>query len=121
MKINIKVAGFELTPSLGVYIENKLSNLSKLIKRFDKEGAAELWLDISRTTRHHRKGGVFRAEADLRLPKKILRAQKEAGDIRAAIDVVKDMLRLEIDKYKTRLGKIRRTKTAYPVGNGEKI
>ena len=112
MKINVKAAGFELTPSLNVYIENKLGTLSKLIKRFDEEGVAELWLDLSRTTRHHRKGEVFRAEADLRLPKKILRAQKEAGDIRAAIDMLKDTLHLEINKYKTRFGKIRRTKTA---------
>jgi ribosomal subunit interface protein len=111
MKINVKAAGFEFTPSLNVYIEDKLGGLSKLIKRFDEEGVAELWLDLSRTTRHHQKGDVFRAEADLRLPRKILRAQKEAGDIRAAIDILKDTLRLEIDKYKTRSSKIRRTKT----------
>ncbi len=112
MKISVKAAGFELTPSLNIYIENKLGSLSKLIKRFDEEGVAELWLDLSRTTRHHHKGEVFRAEADLRLPRKILRAQKEAGDIRAAIDMLKGALRLEIDKYKTRSHKIRRTKTA---------
>lgn len=112
MKINVKVSGFDLTPSLSVYIEDKLGSLSKLIKRFDEEGVAELWLDLSRTTRHHHKGKVFRAEADLRLPKKILRAQKEAGDIRAAIDMLKDMLHLEINKYKTRFGQFRRRKTA---------
>lgn len=111
MKINVKAAGLELTPSLNVYIEDKLGGLSKLIKRFDEEGVAELWLDLARTTRHHHKGDVFRAEADLRLPRKILRVQKEAGDIRTAIDMLKDTLRLEIDKYKTRSHKIRRTKT----------
>ena len=112
MKINVKAAGFELTPSLNVYIEDKLGSLSKLIKRFDEEGVAELWLDLARTTRHHHKGEVFRAEADLRLPRKILRAQKEAGNIRTAIDMLKDTIHLEIDKYKTRSRKIRRTKIA---------
>lgn len=111
MRINVKTSGFELTSSLNAYIEDKLGGLSKLIKRFDEEGVAEIWLDLSRTTRHHYKGDVFRAEADLRLPKKILRAQKEAEDIRAAIDLLEDTLHLEINKYKTRFGRSRPGKT----------
>ena len=101
MKINIK-AGTDLTPSFRRYIEEKLGTLAKFIKRFDETGEAEIWLEISRTTRHHRKGDVFVAAVGLRLPRKVLRAEEYAGDARAAINRARDTLRLEIEKYKTR-------------------
>jgi ribosomal subunit interface protein len=102
MKINIK-ANLDLTASLGTYIDQKLAPLAKLVKKFDETGEAELWLELSRTTRHHKKGGeVFLAVADLRLPRKILRAEEYAEDVRKAIDRTKDTLQLEIEKYKTR-------------------
>ena len=103
MKINIKATGFELTPSLKIYIEDKLGGLAKFVKRFDEEGIVEIWLEVGRTTQHHHKGGVFRAEVDLRLPKQVLRAEKESDDIHTAIDMVRDTLHSEIEKYKTRL------------------
>ena len=102
MKINIK-AGIDLTPSLKTYIEEKLGPLTKFIKKFDETGEAEIWLEVSRTSKHHRKGSeVFVAAADLRLPKNILRAEEYAEDLRTAIDQARDTLRLEIEKYKTR-------------------
>jgi ribosomal subunit interface protein len=107
MKINIK-ASTDLTPSLRIYIEEKLMPLAKFVKRFDETGEAAIWLEVSRTTRHHRKGEVFVAAADLRLPRHILRAEEHAEDIRTAIDRAKDTLRLEIEKYKTRFMSPRR-------------
>lgn len=102
MKINIKAINLDITPSLTTYINEKLGALSKFLKKFDEKGVAELWLEVARTTKHHRKGEVFEAAADLRLPKKILRAEEESGDVRTAIDSVKDKLHLEIEKYRTR-------------------
>jgi len=103
MKINIKTTNLDLTPSLNTYVDEKLGSLARFVKRFDEDGVAEAWLELARTTNHHHKGEVFRAEIDLRLPKKILRAEEENGDIRTAIDIVRDKLRLEIEKYKSRL------------------
>lgn len=101
MKINYTKT-FDLTPSLRTYIEEKLGSLSKFVKRFDETGDAAIWLELSRTTKHHKKGEVFMVAADLRLPKKILRAEEYAADIRTAIDQARNTLRLEIDKYKTK-------------------
>jgi ribosomal subunit interface protein len=101
MRIHIKKA-IDLTPSLETYIDNKLMPLAKFIKHFDETGEAELWLEISRTTRHHRKGEVYKAGVDLRLPKKILHAEEYANDIRTAIDLARDAVRSEIEKYKTK-------------------
>jgi len=100
MKINIKKTT-DLTPSLSTYIDSKLMPLAKFVKEFDDTGEAEIWLEISRTSKHHRKGEVFFAAADLRLPHKILRAEGYATDIRKAIDQARTTLRQEIDKYKT--------------------
>ncbi len=102
MKITIKATGLDITPSLHTFIEDKLGGLQKFVRRFDKEGLPELSLEIARTTRHHRHGEVFMAEANLILPKKVIRATHEDLDVRTAIDKLKTKLRLEIDKYKTR-------------------
>ena len=101
MKINLKATDLDLTPSIKEYCEEKIGSLAKLVGRYDHEGSAEVWLEIARTTQHHHKGPVFRAEADLRLPGKILRAEQEDLDIRTAIDKIRTKLRLEILKYKT--------------------
>ncbi len=101
MKITTKTTGLDLTPSLKTYIDKKLGGLAKFVKRFDETGQAELWVEVARTTRHHRHGDVFLAEADLRLPKKILRAEEKGEDVRAAIDLLQRKLRSEVEKYRT--------------------
>jgi putative sigma-54 modulation protein len=103
MNIIIKGTDLELTPSLKSYVESKFSPLSRFIKKFDLEGAAELRVEVARTTRHHKHGEVFRAEANLTLPGTMLRADESDSDARAAIDAVKNKLRIEIEKYKTKL------------------
>lgn len=101
-----------MTPSLKSFVEMKLSPISKRVKKFDILGQAEMWLELARTTRHHHRGPVFRAEADLRLPRKILRAVHEDRDIRMAINRLRVKLELEIEKYKTRTDGVFRRRTA---------
>jgi len=107
MKINIKKTT-DITESLRTYIDEKLMPLAKFVKHFDETGEAEIWLEISRTTQHHRKGDVFMAAADLRLPGKILRGEAAAENIRKAIDLVRKELQMEIEKYKTKTVKFTR-------------
>ena len=57
-------------------------------------------VEIARTTRHHHKGDVFRAEANVALPGKMIRAEQATKDMRTAIDRVRNTLRLEIAKYR---------------------
>lgn len=100
MRITIKATDLDVTPALKEFIDEKIGLLEKFVKRWDAEGSVEVWVEVGRTTRHHQKGNVFRAEADLRLPKKILRAEDEDFDIRVAVDRVRDKLEREIEKYK---------------------
>ncbi len=101
MKISILGTDLDVTPSLKTYTEEKFGALAKLVKHYDEEGVAELKVDLARSTNHHKKGLVFRVDANLRLPGKMLRGDDENTDIRAAIDVVEEKLRREIEKYKT--------------------
>lgn len=56
-------------------------------------------LEIARTTRHHRKGKIYRAEVNLSLPRKLLRAEVEDEDARAAIDLLSEEIEREIKTY----------------------
>jgi len=82
MKIDIQKTNDLVTPALETYIEAKLMPLARFIKQFDAAGVAELVLEVSRTSKHHKKGEVYLAAADLRIPKKIFRAEEYADDIR---------------------------------------
>lgn len=100
MKIAIKATKLELTSAINAYIEQKIGSLEKFLKNFDKEGAAEIKVEIARTTKHHNKGLVYKAEANLRLPGKLLRAEHTDWNIRRCIDEVKNELQEQIKKYK---------------------
>lgn len=112
MQIKILAKQVEVTPSLKEYIEKKIGTISRFLSRFEKDGEKIVFIEIARTTRHHKQGEVYYAEATLELPGKILRAEYEHADPRAAIDQIKDVLKLEIKKYKDlKVFKGRRGKT----------
>lgn len=100
MNINLKASGFKLTPAIRENVSTKLKSVEKLISKFDENGEIELDFEVSKTTRHHQKGNVFRAEANLNLPKKLIRAEAVEEDLTAAIDKVKSILSLAVKKYK---------------------
>lgn len=103
MKILIKATNLNLTPAFTIYVEKKLGSVAKLIRGFEKEGEAEMRVEIARATRHHHRGPIFMAEANLRLPGKMLRASDNQTDARAAIDRVENKLKLEVEKYKAKI------------------
>lgn len=100
MNINLKAAGFRLTPSIRENVMVKLAAIEKLISKFDDEGEIELDFEVSKTTRHHNKGDIFYAEANLELPKKLIRAESTKDELGAAIDEVKERLSEAVKKYK---------------------
>jgi len=103
MKINIKAVNLDLTPALNQYLEEKIGSLSKFLKNYEIEGEIQARVEVSRTTRHHHHGNVFRTEINLILPKKILRSVAEREDIRITIDEAKSKLQQEIKKHKQKL------------------
>lgn len=102
MNINIKAKNLELTEPLRVFIEKKMGSLSKLLMKWEKEKAATLDFEVARTTRHHHKGDVYYAEANLKLGRgeTIIRAERDSDNVREAINMVKEVLKEEVKKYK---------------------
>lgn len=102
MKITLEAAGIELTPSLKTYVENKFKPFFKIAEKLEGKGNAGILVEISRTTKHHHKGLVFRAEGNLKFGKTLLRAEANGENARAAIDILKDELKREIINFKER-------------------
>ena len=101
MKIILKWTNLKPIESIDVFVEEKIGGLAKFIQPFDATGLAEAWVEVGRTTRHHKTGEfVYRAEVDLRLPGKILRAEATHKDLRQAIVRVKDELQRQIKTYR---------------------
>lgn len=114
MKIVIKATNLKLNNELKNYIEEKIGSLEKFAEVFQSENyyngfftkgkpRVEIWVEIGKTTRHHQKGDIFRAEAQLRLPGKSLRAESERKNLKLAITEIKDELQRELKRYKNKL------------------
>lgn len=102
MKIELSSKNIELLPSLTEYVDEKMGMLEKHLQKFEMEGELHLKMRIGRITEHHQKGEVFEASADLVLPGVNLRADKTHEDMHAAVDLVRDALIQEIEKYKAK-------------------
>jgi putative sigma-54 modulation protein len=102
MDIIIK-KNIDVTPALEDYLQKKFAQLEKFVTAIGGKNPTELTVEVERTTNHHRKGPIYRAAAKLHLGKVTLRAEKEAEDVRIAIDAAKDTLREEIEKYKDKM------------------
>lgn len=108
MKINIKATDIKLNDALCSYIERKIGELDKFIGKLGVEARplkkgrppCEAWVEIGKPSGHHKKGGVWYAEAQIRLPGKSLRSESENWDLRLAIDEVKDELQRQLKQYK---------------------
>jgi len=98
MKISIKATGIELTPAIEAAVEEKIGGLDKFLG-----GIIDAVVEVGKSTKHHQKGPYFRAEADLRVSGKIIRAEAETEDLYMAITKLKDELQQEIKKYKEKM------------------
>ncbi len=100
MKITIESTGLDLTPSIKTYIEMKLTPLGRIIKRFETKGEVIAFVEVGRSTKHHKHGDVFHASVDLELPGKKLFAENENINLRTAIDMVKNKVKDDLQKFK---------------------
>jgi ribosomal subunit interface protein len=95
MQINITAKNFELTDSLRSVVEKKMSSLERLV--IDQ---AELFVEIEKESKHHRKGDVFRAEAIITVPDHKAMGRAHGENLLTCITDVKKELERELIKYK---------------------
>ena len=110
MEISIKTTNLELTSAIESYVYKKVSSLAKFLKNIDSS-VQEARVEIGKPSGHHRKGKVFYAEINLRLPGKLLRAASKNWDLMTAIDDAKDEMQIQIKRYKERWKDLNRKKS----------
>jgi ribosomal subunit interface protein len=101
MTINIKATNMDLTPAISTYVEDKVQGLDKFIGAEDPESVLAN-VEIGISTKHHQSGNVFRAEINLHIAGKYLRAVSEQEDLYTAIDDMRDQVSREITSFKNK-------------------
>lgn len=98
MQINIKATNMELTNAIRDYVFEKISYLEKFLK---EEGAA--FVEVGKDSNHHNKGeDIYFAEVSIKSKDGNYFNRQHAGDLYAAIDLVKEELQRDINKNKDR-------------------
>ena len=99
MNLVLKTTNIEVEPELKKWIEEKFFDLARQEKYLEKP-EAKLWVEIEKITRGQRKGRIFRAEAQLYLPQKSIRAESLNESIPKAVNEVKKKLQRKIKEYR---------------------
>ncbi|QQG45243.1 MAG: ribosome-associated translation inhibitor RaiA [Candidatus Sungiibacteriota bacterium] len=93
MRVAVRQKNLTITPALRVYIETKiLKPLGRLLQKVAPTELPILDLEFGRRSRHHRKGAVYHAEANLSLGSRMIRAVVDDEDIRVAVDLLEEEL-----------------------------
>ena len=99
--ISIKATNIPLTSAIRARVEEQSKTLEKLTSWF--EPAAELVVEVGKSTKHHAKGPFYKAEFLMHVPGQELRASTQEEDLYHAISVARDQIRRQLKDYKTRL------------------
>lgn len=97
----IKATNTTLTEAITNYVNLKLGK--GVLEKF--AGSYEILsveVDIGKTTEHHNNGEIFRAEVNVAVKGKILRAVSDKEDLYAAIDDVRDEIIKVLKDTKTK-------------------
>jgi putative sigma-54 modulation protein len=97
--IGLKGMHMDITPAIRSYTEEKVRMLERLV---DADEQIFVEIELGKTTEHHQRGDVFRAEITMKTPHGSHRAEAEKEDLYAAIDVAKDDLAGELKKDKAK-------------------
>ncbi len=98
MKITIKATNLDLTPATKEMIEKKIAVLDKFILPID--ASVEAFVEVSIETRHHKKGKIYYAEANIKVPGKLIRSEAREENIYQAINTIKNELQGLLKKRK---------------------
>ncbi|MEK7643484.1 MAG: HPF/RaiA family ribosome-associated protein [Patescibacteria group bacterium] len=98
MKIKLKATNTTLTSAIREWVDLKLVGpVERLVGK--KTDAVLLEIDFGKSTKHHKKGDIWFAEANLTLGGAIIRVESSASDAHAAIDNVARELKEDIKKF----------------------
>lgn len=89
VNFHIKTKNMDLTPDVSAQVHEKLSVVEKFLSPVgDQQILAEV--EVGLDSKHHQKGDVYRAEANVSVDGAVYRAAVKAETITAALDNLKD-------------------------------
>jgi putative sigma-54 modulation protein len=96
LNIDIRGEDMELTEAIENAIQKKLGAIEKYMETVSEPKT--LRVSVGKISDHHKKGDIFKAEADLLIPGHKIHAEITAGELYAAIDLLKDELKNRLIK-----------------------
>lgn len=98
MNINIKATNMELTDAISDYVSKRLYSIEK----FSKGGEVSGYVEVGKTTNHHKQGDVYKAEFSIDMNGEHFFSNSEQSDLYAAIDDAKEEISRTISQNKDR-------------------
>jgi ribosomal subunit interface protein len=95
---NIKATNMELTSAISDYVNRRLAAIDKFVK----EGEMVSYVEVGKTTNHHKQGDVFKAEFNIEILGNKFYTVSEKEDLYTAIDDAKEEIIRQITKNKDR-------------------
>jgi len=99
MIINIKATNIELTSAIEEYVKGRLDRIGKFIKEGE---SANTYVEVGKTTNHHKQGDFFRAEINMEISGNKFYSFSEKEDLYNAIDDAKEEIIRQITNKKAR-------------------
>lgn len=88
----------DLTEAINSYVNNRLSPIEK----FTKGSSVSCYVEVGKTTNHHKQGEVFKAEIDISFNGDRFFTSSEKEDLYAAIDDAKEEIVRRITRNKNK-------------------
>ncbi|MDE2172616.1 MAG: ribosome-associated translation inhibitor RaiA [Patescibacteria group bacterium] len=108
MNTTIKTSSITLSAAVREYLDKRLEKVRKLV--IEHDGSLQCDVELARTTDHHRKGDIFKAEIHIVGAGRNLYAQAERPDLYSAIDGVQREILAELKASKgKRVSLVRRS------------
>ncbi|WP_456426578.1 ribosome hibernation-promoting factor, HPF/YfiA family [Rhodocaloribacter sp.] len=102
MNITFQGTNLDLNDDLRNFVEEKLNDAFKAFGNI-KTDPIRVAVELERTTRHHRKDDtLYRAEANVSVPGRLIRVEETSPDLYQAIVEMKETLTREIRQWRER-------------------
>lgn len=95
IKRHIKSTNMEMTDAIASYLEKRIVSLEKFVQNVEDAIAR---IEVGKTSHHHHKGDIFRAEINLEYGDHKFRAVAESSDLYKAIDLMRDEIVGEVTR-----------------------
>ncbi|GIV62038.1 MAG: hypothetical protein KatS3mg044_0904 [Rhodothermaceae bacterium] len=100
MNITIQGTNLELTPELRAFVEEKLQDTLPAFGKMNLD-PVRFAIELERTSNHHRKDEMlYRAEANVSVPGRLIRVEETSPDLQQAIVKMKETLFREVRTWR---------------------